>query len=318
MTDQSNQRSKIKVFILTGFLGAGKTTLLNSLLRQFEGQRNVVIENEFGKANIDAQLVESKVEAVRELTNGCICCSLDAELYEVLAELTLEDQPIDNLFVETTGIADAGGVAAMFQRRDVAAHYDLRKVVCVADAQLVEDYLNETEETQKQIVSADVLVINKINTVSPNYLSSLTSLLQGINPFATIVTTPTGDLPAKYLLLPSEPRPLVEARVLARQHQHKINNVLYESDAYLSINALQHALSTTLFLYYHQVFRIKGFVKSMDKKIYEVQSVGRSLFIKPVEKPDFVQNQLVFIGRQLQTDTIQRIMRQAVFVTQAG
>lgn len=313
MTEHSAHSSKIKVFILTGFLGAGKTTLLNHLLRQFEGQRNVVIENEFGKVNIDAQLVDSKVEAVRELTNGCICCSLDAELYEVLADLLLEEQAIDNLFVETTGIADAGGVAAMFQRRDVAAHYELRKVVCVTDAQLVEDYLNDTEETQKQIVAADVLVINKINTVTEDYAAHLESLLQGINPFAALVTTASGQIAPSYLLAPTEPRPLVEASALASRYQHQINNVLYESDEYLSINALQHTLSTTLFLYYHQVYRIKGFVKSMDKKIYEVQSVGRSLSIRPVEKPDFERNQLVFIGRQLKTDTVQRIMRQAVF-----
>ena len=62
--------TKINVFILTGFLGAGKTTLLNFLLKQFEGERNVVIENEFGKANIDAQLIDKKYDAVFELTNG--------------------------------------------------------------------------------------------------------------------------------------------------------------------------------------------------------------------------------------------------------
>ena len=73
---------KINVYIITGFLGSGKTTLLNNLLQQFGNEKNVVIENEFGKINIDATLVNGAYEAVYELTNGCICCSINNQLLE--------------------------------------------------------------------------------------------------------------------------------------------------------------------------------------------------------------------------------------------
>lgn len=304
--------TKINVFILTGFLGAGKTTLLNCLLKQFEGERNVVIENEFGKVNIDSQLIDKKYDTVFELTNGCICCSLDEDLYQVLTELILREDRIHNLFIETTGIADAGSVAAIFKSPDVSSVFDLKKVLCLADAQLVEEYLTETEETQKQLVAADLIILNKVHLVSISYLSTLTSIIQTINPFAKIINTETGYIDKQVVLQES----LTKEQFFVRQYNtsspHKINNVLYESDDYFIINTLYHALNTTLFLYYDQVFRIKGFVKGIDNQVYEVQSVGKALTIKPVQKEGFIRSQLVVIGRQLKTETVNRILRQVI------
>ena len=77
-------QSPINVYLITGFLGAGKTTLLNHLLKSLDGTRNVVIENEFGKASIDGNLIAKQYSQLYELNNGCICCSLDEELYDVL------------------------------------------------------------------------------------------------------------------------------------------------------------------------------------------------------------------------------------------
>lgn len=304
--------TKINVFILTGFLGAGKTTLLNFLLKQFEGERNVVIENEFGKANIDAQLIDKKYDAVFELTNGCICCSLDEDLYDVLNELVRREDRIHNLFIETTGIADAGSVAAIFKSPDVSRVFDLKKVLCLADAQLVEDYLTETEETQKQLVAADLIILNKVHLVSNEYLATLKVMIQTINPIAKIIDTETGCIDKHVVLEESLTREQFFVKQFNTQSPHKINNVLYESDGHFIINTLYYALNTTLFLYYDQIFRIKGFVKGIDNEVYEVHSVGKTLTIKPIQKQGFTRSQLVVIGRQLKTETVQRILRQAV------
>ncbi|NLR82196.1 CobW family GTP-binding protein [Chitinophaga eiseniae] len=147
----------IKAYIITGFLGAGKTTILNSLLQQFTGSRNIVIENEVGKVNIDASLIEAKVDQLYELTSGCICCSLDNDLLEVLGNIPVQEQRPDHVFIETTGIADAGNIIGMFHLPDVQRHYKLENTVCVVDAENIFERLQQAPETGKQVAAADVI-----------------------------------------------------------------------------------------------------------------------------------------------------------------
>jgi len=92
---------KINTYIITGFLGSGKTTLLNELIKLIPEQVGI-IENEFGKINIDSSLIEKKYDQLFELTNGCLCCSLNGELVTTLHEIIKSEAPIKNLFIETT------------------------------------------------------------------------------------------------------------------------------------------------------------------------------------------------------------------------
>jgi G3E family GTPase len=311
------ENKKINVILISGFLGAGKTTLLNKLLKQFTGEKNIVIENEFGKVNIDAQLIDKKFETVFELTNGCICCSLDEELYDVLGEIAQKKEEVDNLFIETTGIADPGSIATIFKVDQVAEIFDLKKIVCVIDAETLEDHMMDTIEPHRQLVASDIILINKTPLVSTTYLTELEQNLSAVNPFATIIKTADGFLDRIELFKPILVKKEVFTKEINKENPHKINNVLFESDDLLDFQALYHTLNTTLFLYYSQLFRIKGFVRCFNSNknnigIYEVQSTGKTLTISTIEKPDFEKNQLVVIGRQLKTETILRIMRGAV------
>ncbi|MGX7835546.1 CobW family GTP-binding protein, partial [Campylobacter fetus subsp. venerealis] len=126
--------SRIKVYLLTGFLGAGKTTVLNRFLEAKKDENNIVIENEFGKVSIDSHLVETSYDSLFELNNGCICCTLDDELAEVLASIIRSDNKPDNVFIEASGVADPGGIAALFTQKEVAVFFDLQQIICVVDA----------------------------------------------------------------------------------------------------------------------------------------------------------------------------------------
>lgn len=315
---QELERQKKEVFIITGFLGAGKTTTLNYLLKKFSPETTVVIENEFGKVNIDSSLINKQYKQVFELTNGCICCSLDEDLYDVLTEIAVNRTAIQHVFIETTGIADAGNIAAIFRRAEVQQMFQLQRILCVVDVESIEDYLEETIETQRQLITADVILLNKHPFVSEAYLIRIEAMLKEINPFAKIIKS-LDDIPMEDNSM--EERSLVSdlplAGALNTTISHRINNVLYESDVVFDYHHLCYTLNTTLFFYYHQVFRIKGFVQCIDYtgetpsfNIYEVQSTGKSLHVTISEKKDFAQNQLVFIGRQLKTETITRLMRQ--------
>lgn len=317
MEDLEGQKKE--VFIITGFLGAGKTTTLNHLLKKFSPETTVIIENEFGKVNIDTSLINQQYkQQVFELTNGCICCSLDEDLYDVLTEISLNRTAIKHVFIETTGIADAGNIAAIFKRTEVQQAFQLQTIICVVDAESIEDYLENTLETQRQLITSDVILLNKYHLVSEAYSMKMEAMLKEINPFARVIRL-IEDIPMKRSK--TDERSLVSdlsiPKASSGKLSHRINSVLYESDVVFDFQHLCYTLNTTLFFYYHQVFRIKGFVKCINHaeetpsvNIYEVQSTGKSLHVTISEKKDFLLNQLVFIGRQLKTDTITRLFRQ--------
>src|ERR1700746_1630590 len=105
---------KTPVTVLTGYLGAGKTTLLNRILSEDHGKRYAVIVNEFGEIGIDNDLVVGADEEVFEMNNGCVCCTVRADLIRVVSSLMKRKGKFDAIIVETTGLADPGPVAQTF------------------------------------------------------------------------------------------------------------------------------------------------------------------------------------------------------------
>jgi G3E family GTPase len=312
--------NQIKVYLLTGFLGAGKTTVLNHLLGMMPHDKNVVIENEFGKVSVDGSLITQSYSELYELSNGCICCSLDEELYDVLTMLANAAERPDNLFIETTGVADAGTVAAIFKREDVAKVFNLQKVICVADAENVEDYLSETNETLRQLVSADLILLNKSGLVSTEYGLKLKDLLKTINPFAEVIFSVDGSIPDPALIAATteEQEELDTSNLdFTKTGKHKIVSVTYKTEKAFYKDYLLHALNVTLMIHYKQVYRIKGFVKMEgSEEKFLLQSTGKRLSLESYGhwETDEPVSELVFIGIGLQTPTIQRILRPAIKV----
>lgn len=312
-------QTEINVYLITGFLGAGKTTLLNNLLKSLEGRRNVVIENEFGKASIDGSLISKQYSQLYELNNGCICCSLDEELYDVLNMLAFSDERPENLFIETTGIADAGTVAEIFKREDVSKVFKLKKVICVTDAETVEDYLNETEETIRQIVVSDLIIINKTNFVSADYLVKLENLMNSLNPFAEIFLSADGQIPLEILENKrNENFDIAEKpeAIFTHASGHKIKTVTFKTENEFYKDYLIHTLNVSLMLHYKQIYRIKGFLKleGSNEKIL-VQSTGKRLTLESYgswNENEVPVSELVFIGLGLELSSIQRILRPAI------
>ncbi len=174
---------RIPVTIITGFLGAGKTTLLNHLLQQYQGKRIAIIENEFGDLNIDKSLIESENDGVYELSNGCICCSLNSELLTVLSKLVDRPEPPEYLIIETTGLADPTSIILSFITDVVVqSAFELDGVIALADASLLKKQVKEHPEASKQIALADIVVLNKTDLVGEVQVSELVDTIQYLNP----------------------------------------------------------------------------------------------------------------------------------------
>ncbi len=178
---------KIPVTVLTGYLGAGKTTLLNRILSEQHGKKYAVIVNEFGELGIDNDLVVNADEEVFEMNNGCICCTVRGDLIRIMDGLMKRKGKFDAIIVETTGLADPAPVAqTFFVDQDVSDAAKLDAVVTVADAKWLTERLKDAPEAKNQIAFADVIILNKIDLVSPDELATVEDRIRAINPYARI------------------------------------------------------------------------------------------------------------------------------------
>jgi G3E family GTPase len=329
----------IPVTILSGFLGAGKTTFLNHLLLENQDKRYAIIENEFGEQGVDNELILRPDETVVELNNGCLCCTLNDNLYDILNELFDRRSEFDEIIIEATGVADPTGLAQPFISHPlVKKHFPLTAIICLVDAELVEDQLEETEEAMQQITFSDILLINKTDLVSPSCVSALEKRLQQLNPLAKILKGHKDNFPTvehyrgennklDELLLHSHNESEANAEPMNfpiqkphTHHHHKhteeVNSITLTFDTPFDLQMLHHYLLAYLTFQSKGLYRMKGliWIENEDHQ-YVVQSVGKRLDFqkkrawKPSEQK---QSVIVFIGRQLQRQGLERLLKKGI------
>ena len=178
------------VTLVTGFLGAGKTTLLNHVLATVPNRRFGVIENEFGNGGLDGSLVGLSREAVFELNDGCVCCTVRQDLIDVFEGLLERPDEFDHIIIETTGLAEPGPVLRIFDLPSVRSGFRLDGVVTLVDAAHIEQSLDEVEACEEQITYADTLILNKVDLLTDEQRDGVERRLAKLNPLATVVHAP--------------------------------------------------------------------------------------------------------------------------------
>lgn len=193
----------ISTIIVTGFLGAGKTTLLNRILTGRPKERIAVIVNEFGAVGVDQDLLLSARQNVIEMSNGCICCSVNGDLVRGLFELISRAQSIDKLIIETTGLAEPGPVVqALYSDAAIRQAFVLEGVVTVVDAKHVTNQLEETREASEQIAFADLVVLNKTDLLGAEELDGIEARVREVNRFASLTRARNAEVDLEELLRP--------------------------------------------------------------------------------------------------------------------
>lgn len=314
--------------IITGFLGAGKTTFLNSVLAHHSDKKYAIIENEFGESSIDSDIIIRGEEDVIELNNGCLCCTINESLYEILNQLHTRRADFSELIIEATGLADPRGLAGPFLTNpSVKKQFPLKHVICIVDATNIEEQLENTEEAIHQITFSDILLVSKTDLIEDSKLDGLKHLLASLNPIAQIIVGHTMDVPEVEHLISSDlatsdtfvsqkENAFQEQELDGHNHKHTrgISSVALHFDEPFDLLQLRLRLQVYLMFQASGLYRMKGilWLKDSDQK-YLLQSVGQRMSIDPLRawQPDEKrESTIVMIGRGLKQKALHKMFTQ--------
>lgn len=308
------KKTRTPVTLVTGYLGSGKTTFVNRLLEMAAqasaapARRIAVIVNEFGSVGIDGALLadNGNSEKVIELANGCLCCVVVGEFRDTLEKL--DASSFDAIVIETSGAADPTAVIRMFWGApELTDRYRLDGVVCLADSRAFFMAAGADPVAALQASVADVVVISKVDSASPEQVSALHNELQALNPVAEIIEADCTKAEAIALEAVFDldayrkPRPRFLARLqVSNAIEHNgLTSFAMEWHGEVAPEKLQ-AFFRNLVLGDSKVVRTKALIKVAGEKrpwlIQGVQSwIERNAAPKNYDGP----NKLVVLGRGL-------------------
>jgi G3E family GTPase len=292
-----NGDGRIPALLVSGFLGSGKTTLVRRLLRdaQERGLRLAIVSNEFGEVGIDRALLGGSDETFVELGGGCVCCRLSDELVTTLERLREQVSP-DRVVIETSGVALPYDVQVHLYREPIARWIgeDLTAVVVNAEQLAAGRDLDDTFEDQ--VTSADLLVLNKTDLVTPDALPRLEARLRALEPDAPIVRARHGDVSPDLLFPPSAAdvarRTERAARARAPHTHEEFRAEIRDFARGLPAAAVAEALRA------ERALRAKGFVETAEG-LRLVQGVGPriELVVPDAPPPPELVGRVVLIRR---------------------
>ena len=212
-----------KIDIVSGFLGAGKTTLIKKMVKEaYQGEKLVLIENEFGEISIDGGFLKDAGIQISEMSSGCICCSLVGDFGKALREVKEQFQP-DRILIEPSGVGKLSDVIVAVENT-VADIPDMKlnSFVTVADAGKVKVYMkNFGEFYNNQIEAAGTIILSRTQKLTQEKLEAAAALLREKNPTAAILTTPWDQLDGKTILAAVEKVSLADELLEKMRAEHE-------------------------------------------------------------------------------------------------
>jgi G3E family GTPase len=328
-----SKKEKTKVFVLAGFLGAGKTTLLRRILSwDTDLSGTVVIVNEFGDVGIDGSLLKGARSDIVELTSGCVCCTLRGDLMVTLKGMAEQFDPT-RILIELTGIADPGAAAEVFQDPELHESMDLYKILTVLDADLWEKREYFGSFFLGQLHAADLILLNKIDTVGKDRVSRLLEEIHAATPEAKVVPTLYCAVDPETLWTDQRRRdselkldrffrdiPLGRAEKAEQTHNHESDKTGHHAGAQEESGFVAFSFQDSKTLDENcfgrfteqlpwELFRMKGPVRFRDRTVFVNHVGGKSEWL---DWPATEETRLAFVGWDVRSEDILKKLRSCI------
>ncbi|KAF3431564.1 hypothetical protein FNV43_RR26295 [Rhamnella rubrinervis] len=333
----------VGVTVITGYLGAGKSTLVNHILNSQHGKRIAVILNEFGEEiGVERAMINegdggALVEEWVELANGCVCCTVKHSLVQALEQLVQMKERLDHILLETTGLANPAPLASVLWLDDqLESAVKLDSIITVVDAKNLRFQLNEHRssssfaEAYLQIAFADVIILNKVDLVSPEgsggVLEELEEEIHSINALANIIRTVHCQVDLSKILdcqaydathITRLEALLEESHTLSTQNLHDsgVRTLCISELRQVDLDKVRLWLEEILWdkKYGMDVYRCKGVLSVQNSnQLHTLQAVKEIYEIVPArdwKKEEKPMNKIVFIGHNLNENILLDALR---------
>ena len=252
---------KKELYVLTGFLGAGKTSFLLNILDNIKDKKIGIIQNEFGKINVDGEIVRRNGIEMTEISRGSIFCScLKLSFVQALAEMSKKD--LDYVFVESSGLADPSNIEEILNAVNIMAgdSYIFKGVICLIDGVNFPNQVKDVETVDRQLAHCNLAVINKVDLLDLYELEEVKNIVRGVNPICMISTASYGKTDLSFLSEDLTSLKWAEYEDSLNTVDNKPKTISLETGEILSKEILTNFLKKVL----PDCYRIKGFFKLED------------------------------------------------------
>ncbi len=289
----------LEIVLIGGFLGSGKTTLLKRLLGwEIErGIKPVVIMNEFGQLDIDSRLIDDGQVEIRRLSGGCICCDMRLALTSTLEDLA-RSSPGAHIYLETTGVADPAGVLEAIAPVAMQGMITVKKLLLVYDASLGEALQEDQYTAQRQLLMADVILVNRCDTVSPEEVEIAVRQVAQLKPEVPLYRTVHCDVAPEEILAGES---VAEYPSETPASTDNYRSVAFVVDKPLRRKCFEDWLANLP----GGVLRVKGFVRlAGEEGLFEVQAVRERHNVVPFDSLARQRSVLVAISHPQNSDDL--------------
>lgn len=308
----------MKIDIISGFLGAGKTTLIQKLIdEELYKEKIAIIENEYGEVAIDGTILSNGEIEVKEITSGCICCSITGDFKESIKEIVEKYKP-ERIIIEPSGVAKFSEVLSSIKSSNLN-NVNINMKITLVDASNYKYYLDNFGEFYKnQLESAELIILNRAESLKTEEVDEICNSIKSIKSTLKIITTPLEKMTAKRIMevakMPKEnlthEMQMFKGKINVRNNNssaHKVfENIGIETTKRFNkykLNKLLNDLDRTDI--YGEVLRAKGIVPIEDGKWIQFDYVPKNVDIKDF-KSDYT-GRICVIGKNLNKNNLKEL-----------
>lgn len=301
----------MEIQIISGFLGTGKTTFLNQYLPMLSGL-TAVVENEFGEVGIDGALLEGEIP-VKELSAGCICCTLAVDLQEGIVEIANKYKP-DRILIEPSGIGKLSDVIAACEKAKDKIGIEITKRIVLVDACDCKGFIEDFGQFySNQIEYADIIFLSNVVDATPEELTEAKEIIYNLNSDVVIYEGDFRELDREELTALLEMTETIDAPVLKSANDEEVmlepagqvfSNLVLEESFPMTETEIQELLKGFKNLDFGYVLRAKGIIPATEGGHWHFDYTASKQSYEKFGAEDAAVNRVIVIGNKLNKRTL--------------